>query len=345
MKTSVKTYHTSKTFLSIEQDGIDDFDIELWLTPCDWMDMHTKLIEDKLVVAYLVHDDCPPNPLENCDGMGAIQHHPRSRYGSRDSDYYEILGLDSYGDLVIDEDKVQMMWRDKVLAVPPERFIPPEGFEDELFEPCPIYSSKGNPEPYWEHFRLRLADEDSGDYDLETMVRYAWRRIDVSEKLIGVLFEQIESHITWDWDDVSTKCRVSPDIDAVLLDRYEHGLCRYTVHSNGGCPWDTSRGEAVWVPDKHLREELKKIADPEARWKQAVEWAQQACEQYTSWCNGECYGCVVEVFQRNDDGSWEQIEEDSCWGFIGSDWAEEALKSEFFEPTLKRIKNACKSKP
>lgn len=340
MQTSLNTYTRNHAILSVETGNGDEFEVELFHAPCDWMDMHTEQIGDKLVVAYLVHDDSPPNPLEDCDGMGAIHHHPRSRYGSRDSDYYEILGLDSYGDPVIDEDKVQMMWRDKVLAIAPERFIPPEGFEEELFEPCPIYSSKGNPEPYWEHFRLRLADEHAGDYDLEMMARYAWRRMDVSEELINALFSQIEPYITWGWNDVSEKCRVSPDIDAVLLDRYEHGLCSYLVHSNGGCPWDTSRGEAVWVPDKVLREELEKITDPEARWKQAVEWAQQACKEYTNWCNGDCYGCVVEVFQRNEDGSWDQVEEESCWGFIGSEWAEEALKDEFFQPTIENIKHA-----
>lgn len=307
------------------KDDGEELELELPIPLNEWEAPEIELVETPhyIVLGYLAHDDSCSNPLEDCDAMGAIHHHPRSRYGSRDSDYYNVLGLDSYGDPLIDEDKVQMMWRDKVLAIPPERFVPPERFENELFEPRPIYSSKGEPEPYWEHFRLRLADEEAGDYWVSDMAKYAWRRMDVSEELIAALTEQVEPHLTWNWDEVLKACRIGPDPDAVLLDRYEHGLCKYSVHSNGGCPWDTSRGEAVWVPDKYLKEELEKITDPEARRAQALKCAEQACDTYTDWCNGECYGHVVGVYDKVDGA---QVDEDSCWGYIGDEWAEEALK-------------------
>ena len=85
--------------------------------------------------------------------------------------------------------------------------------------------------------------------------------------------------------------------------------------------FDLSRHEAVWVPDKYLREELEKITDPVERRKAAVKYAEQAVEQYNAWTSGDCYGVVVQVHEL--DGTF--VEEDACWGHIGSEYAEESL--------------------
>lgn len=73
----------------------------------------------------------------------------------------------------------------------------------------------------------------------------------------------------------------------------------------------------------------------------AEELAQQAVDEYNKWLSGDCYGCVVETFQdvAADSGvpAYEQIDSDHCWSFIGSDNAEESLKSEFFEPTVESL--------
>jgi len=63
------------------------------------------------------------------------------------------------------------------------------------------------------------------------------------------------------------------------------------------------------------------------RWDAAIhaaarKCAENACEQYTSWCNGDCYGVVVVTC--NQDGS--MIDSDECWGYIGSEYAEQTLK-------------------
>lgn len=49
----------------------------------------------------------------------------------------------------------------------------------------------------------------------------------------------------------------------------------------------------------------------------AEECAAQACDEYTKWCNGECYGVVVDIF----DPQGNHIDHDSCWGMIGADYA------------------------
>lgn len=64
-------------------------------------------------------------------------------------------------------------------------------------------------------------------------------------------------------------------------------------------------------------------------------YCKQFLDTYNDIISGNIYGCVVETF--NLDG--EQIDEDACWGFIGSEHAEGSLKDDFFDPTCKRLSN------
>lgn len=71
----------------------------------------------------------------------------------------------------------------------------------------------------------------------------------------------------------------------------------------------------------------------------AAELARNAAEVFTDYCNGSVYGVVIETFEITDEdaGSTESVEEDSCWGYFGSDDAESSLKSEF-DDELSRLK-------
>lgn len=229
-------------------------DVELPVNLNDWEnpEIITRFTQNHIIVGYLAHDDCPSNPLEHCDGMGKIHHHPRSQYGRRDSDYYEVLGLDSDGDPVIDEDKMQMLWRDKVLALP-----------DEVFTPYKPDDETIDPEAFAQELRLQLANEPAGDYTFWDMADGAFRynvrngdwELDRDE--IASLAEELEDYICWGWDEIRRECWVGADPDAVLLDLYDHSGVVWSV-SGGGmqCQWDTSRGESVWMPDQYAREEL-----------------------------------------------------------------------------------------
>lgn len=70
----------------------------------------------------------------------------------------------------------------------------------------------------------------------------------------------------------------------------------------------------------------------------AFELASNAIEQHNRWLSGDCYGCVVETFIREDtESDWEQHEIDHCWSYVGSEYACETLKSEFFDPAVKAL--------
>lgn len=130
--------------------------------------------------------------------------------------------------------------------------------------------------------------------------------------------------------------------DLILLSYFEHGRCLWGVKgvnmtSMPDFRWDGVEFAGIWVPDKYLLEEAEKLGKDERRDKM-VEWASQACEVYTQWCNGDVYGVVVEAYKvrHTDDGLLfdEELDyrhdvpvcESSCWGFFGYDHAEEELK-------------------
>jgi hypothetical protein len=113
------------------------------------------------------------------------------------------------------------------------------------------------------------------------------------------------------------------DKDAVALSYFEHGLCRWDVQgSMRGMPdfnWDGVGFAGVWIPDSCVRESYTG-QDGQTREQWMLEQAASACEQYTAWCNGECYGVCVDTFDK--DG--ERINEDACWGCVGYEWAKQS---------------------
>lgn len=55
----------------------------------------------------------------------------------------------------------------------------------------------------------------------------------------------------------------------------------------------------------------------------AEKYAQGCLDEYEKWCNGECYGYVVGVYRQTDG---QLVTEDSCWGYIGYEYAERELR-------------------
>ena len=275
--------------------------------------------DDKIIVGYLVLDEICTNPLEACDGIGAIHHHPKSWYGRRESDYYDILGLDSYGDPIVDEDKLQELWEKTVHAIPLKLF---HVADRKVREAIRLYGRYGMALGYRETLRDALAREDVGDYALAEQAHYAWSSLGVPCEVREAIIERIEDAIDFNYEKAVEMCVKPGNPDAALLDLYDHGGCVWSISERGmNCRWDTSRGEAVWAPDKHLQEELAKIEDPDARYAQAVIYAEQAVELYNAWSSGDCYGVVVQTHDK--EGAME--DEDAVWGYVGGEHAEEEL--------------------
>lgn len=117
------------------------------------------------------------------------------------------------------------------------------------------------------------------------------------------------------------------DKDAVPLSYFEHGLCQWGVQgSMRGMPdfrWDGVDFAGIWIPDACVRESYTG-QDGKTREQWMFEQAASACEQYTSWCNGDCYGVCVDVFNKDGD----KVSDDACWGYVGREWAEQSRNDE-----------------
>jgi hypothetical protein len=89
--------------------------------------------------------------------------------------------------------------------------------------------------------------------------------------------------------------------------------------------------ESTWEPQKVIESEIR---------------------EYRSWAEGEVYGYIIErsvtwVPKDEPEGevemsTWEEVDEGSCWGFIGYDYAKEAAL-EAFEPYKAEAEAASKA--
>jgi len=131
-----------------------------------------------------------------------------------------------------------------------------------------------------------------------------------------------------DWVDDFSDGSGDPDVAQAMhehrffwLERYEHGLVRYALCSESSVVdrrWDVIEGVGWIMLDK---EWFGGDATPE----QYIEIARALCEEFTSWCNGDVYG-VVHVTLDLITG--DEIDTESCWGYIGSDYAEACAREE-----------------
>lgn len=129
------------------------------------------------------------------------------------------------------------------------------------------------------------------------------------------------------YDPYSREPDGDPDPDAVKIDKYEHSCIYYSVSGEGTqCRWDTSKGWAVWYPDKAILDSIKDLTG-QARRDKIVELARQACELFNQWANGDVYGYIIYGPEKvcNDCGHRERENIDSCWGYYGASGWENAL--------------------
>lgn len=130
---------------------------------------------------------------------------------------------------------------------------------------------------------------------------------------------------------------------ALVINRYRHGGVHYSVHGSRTYPdhrWDVAPS-AVLVPCDEVQERYREAvraaellpsrqaADmaAQAAWRSLVEDSNRVLQDFSDWCNGEVYGVVSETWRwRSDAGLFERIEEDACWGFVGTDFARRALE-------------------
>lgn len=296
-------YRTRTTYST----DVDDVEVELQFQPCDWMDMHKVKVGNKLVVAYNVLDDdfrSVDDLMGDC--MGSIV----DAYNGRDADrreLYELAGYDRYGDKDLDavwdkhEDEAIRRYIKRLMTTYSVNELR-EGIDDEEVIEAPEIED-------W----LR---QDAHGAD--------WGNVAYEKDMQAVLDDMWDEPAYWPGNP-----------DAVFLDVYDHSGQCWSI-SGGGmqCRWDTSSGAGAWVPDKCLLEQIESdVKEGKDRRTQCRHYAKQFLDTYNDIISGNIYGCVVQTHDL--DG--ELIDEDSCWGFIGSEYAEQSLLDEFFDPMVSKL--------
>lgn len=81
--------------------------------------------------------------------------------------------------------------------------------------------------------------------------------------------------------------------------------------------------DCVWQPDKCYLEHINSIPEAErhARWLKDLN---AILDEYNKWVTGDVWGVRVVTFENG-----EEIEDESCWGCIGSEYALTELKGTF----------------
>lgn len=115
----------------------------------------------------------------------------------------------------------------------------------------------------------------------------------------------------------------------LLVQRYSHGLDHYSVASSRAYPdhqWDVGIC-GVMTPCEDVQEAYRKTlaeAGPEAAVQKMVEDSNKVLDEYSKHCNGDVYGVVLETW-KVEGQHVRAIDNESVWGFIGSEYALEEL--------------------
>ena len=92
------------------------------------------------------------------------------------------------------------------------------------------------------------------------------------------------------------------------------------VGEGEGWKWREAQDKLVAASTKAIdRKELNSLM-----YVKAVEYCKGVLEEYNDWRNGNVYGVVCYVIDRSN-GRVIKDEEDECWGYLGSQYAEEEL--------------------
>jgi hypothetical protein len=130
------------------------------------------------------------------------------------------------------------------------------------------------------------------------------------------------------WDEMERAIIRNEDVAIIKpLYMYDHG--NITIDTSPfDCRWDSGQLGFVYISKKDLRKEysIKRVTQ---KWiDKAEEMLDSEVETYDQYLRGECYGYEivrVDTYEENGEIEEDEVELDSCSGFIGSDHKESGL--------------------
>jgi hypothetical protein len=151
-----------------------------------------------------------------------------------------------------------------------------------------------------------------------------------------------------DLERIEERIAALPEGTIILpLGFYDHsGISMYvgSVHPMDPGRWDSGNVGIIYATPEKIRENFMVVGEitPEIL-KRAEEVLRGEVEYYDKYLRGECYGYTIETAETCNLGHVHWTATDSCWGFIGSNVAEngmiESIPEELHEQLIKAMEN------
>jgi hypothetical protein len=304
----------TRSVATIDVDGIE---VELEGNP-DYYDPEIlQPTPTSLVVGYLLQDSDCPNPMEDWDGEGKL-YTTGEGVITDDRAAPAYLGLNSFPS--------RGSWRRSGFEMDYDLEL--DGINERVAEKLKV-AIKADPvlvawitasvmetgAPY-ERVIEDLVDEMQG----YRYTNYDWSSDEDQEAIADL--PSYETLAKQAWEELYDEGKIG---EYLAVPVYYCSSC----HGPGTArmyPTSLDDANAVWVPGKNeiANMNFEDCVTHADKFAVAVKYAEGCLDTYEKWCNGECYGVVVERFTLEGD-SYVYVDSDSVWGFIGQEGAEEEM--------------------
>lgn len=231
--------------LLVDQTGVFTGDLETLVV----------VTPDHVIVGEMLTDEDVQSPMKY-PGQGVIYHGSNAR---ERADYFEALGLDSSGEMKMGDfdDRAIEIAVDEcskagrlmaMLALQLRNSGAPHGRDDVIKGLKRVFSSTSLLDGAANAFFSCRNWSEVPDGAKEGL----------AARLLMAYIEEFEAQSFHKaaFDEAARERSVG-DAMAVVLDIYRHGGTQYSLSGEGmQCQWDTSRREAVWVPDVFAKHEI-----------------------------------------------------------------------------------------
>jgi hypothetical protein len=299
----MKTYTAVMLDLS---EHVEDLSVELEFKPYEDPIVHHDATSGVTVVGYLSHDDHCGNPLEDSDCMGQIYTARRRASHEHLEAFRKAKGLD---------ENWERTRKPNPLAVSLDVY----SHSGEVYAVSGSARAQAFPDRQWDvgsGSAVWVPDANS--------VENIWINA-VKQLLPADVKVEYKSRRNADGTAIRrpARCGETP----YFLD----GTCIDERYSNRPTLLVSGKKDRAFKSFKAAyRAALKdfgvKLPDnfAELQYREAVKMCEDVLESFNAWLSGDCYGVVVEVFDKEG----KRLEHDSCWGYIGHRWALEELQSQ-----------------
>ena len=132
-----------------------------------------------------------------------------------------------------------------------------------------------------------------------------------------------------DWDAFKSQIEADNDVVVILpVYMYDHSYTTYST-TPFRCQWDSGQVGFIFATSESVRQIWGQEFEQVGRDK-IVAALNAELDTYQQWANGDIFGYVLKTPQGAcDKCGHQEVEEDSCWGFYGSDPLENGMIDHF----------------